>query len=105
MANNVQRLGDTLAKRMKKTADAACTIATELGLIGSNMSLTPDSLQVQIPSGDYMITAGQKLQPGDRVTIAWCGNEPVIIGVASTKTRSVALEVSSDGNGNVTITY
>lgn len=105
MSRNIQRLGDTLSERMIKTANAAVSIETELGTINENMSLTPDSLQVDIPQGDYMIQAGQKLRPGDRVLIAWCGNEPVIAGPASTEEEPIAIRVSSDGNGNVTIEF
>lgn len=105
MSRNIQRLGETLSDRMIKTANAAVSIETELGTINENMSLKPDSLQVDIPQGDYMIQAGQKLRPGDRVLIAWCGNEPVIAGPASTEEAPIAIRVSSDGNGNVTIEF
>lgn len=105
MANNIQRLGETLAARMKKTAKAAVNIVTEYGTINQNMTLTPDSLQVEIPRGDYMITSGQNPQPGQRVTIAWVGNDPVIIGAASTDATPIDVQVTSDGQGNVTITW
>lgn len=55
MSNNIQRLGETLNKRMIKTANAATIVATELGTINQNLSLTPDSLQVAIPEGDYLL--------------------------------------------------
>lgn len=103
MSNNIQRLGNVLSERMIKTAEAAGIIATEMGTINENMTLTPDSLQADIPQGDYLIQAGQNIQPGDRVLIAWCGEDPVIAGPASTEEAPVALQVSSDGNGNVTI--
>ena len=100
MGRNVQRLGDILANRMKKTAGAAVPTAIELGTINSNLSLTTDSLQAAIPQGDYMVGiqlaqstyAGvaegelpanfRPLQAGDRVLVAWCGNEPVVIMIA-----------------------
>ena len=107
MSSNMQRLGDTLASRMKKTSAAAIPTTIELGTIGSNLSLTTDSLPVPIPKGDYMINltlAGdsyrtsseshdsgahshalpavfRSLKGGDRVLVAWCGNEPVVIAV------------------------
>ena len=108
----MQRLGATLAERMKKTSAAAIPTAMELGTIGSNLSLTVDSLPVPIPKGDYMINlmlAGDSyrtssethsrsgedhahsggahshslpgLKSGNRVLVAWCGNEPVIVAV------------------------
>jgi hypothetical protein len=101
---------------MKKTSAAAVPMAMELGTIGSNLSLTLDSIPVPIPKGDYMINlmlAGDSyrtsseshshsgydhshsggahshalpdtfraLKAGDRVLVAWCGNEPVVIAV------------------------
>lgn len=79
--NNIQRLGNTLSGRMKKTAGAAVTVSTELGLINDNMSMTPDSLQADIPQGDYMITQDLEVAAGDRVLVAWCGDEPVVVAV------------------------
>lgn len=101
MSNNMQRLGETLAARMTRTVNAGSQIAVELGTIGAGLSLTTDSLRVPIPKGDYMIALGQSgasyrteeadghthalpgvfraLQAGDRVLVAWCGNEPVVI--------------------------
>lgn len=130
MSSNMQRLGDTLASRMKKTSAAAIPTTIELGTIGSNLSLTTDSLPVPIPKGDYMInlmlagdsyrtssethshsggshshsgtdhshsggshthdggahshelpSAFRSLKGGDRVLVAWCGNEPVVVAV------------------------
>lgn len=105
MSNNIQRLGNTLSDRMIKTANAAAVVYTELGTINANMSLTPDSLQVSIPSGDYMIQAGQKPQSGDRVLIAWCGNDAVVTGPASAQQKPLPITVTSDGEGNVTIIF
>lgn len=108
MSSNMQRLGATLSDRMKKTSAAAIPTTLELGTIGSNLSLTTDSLPVPIPKGDYMInlmlTSGsdrtgteanadgaahshtlpaafRSLKSGDRVMVAWCGNEPVVLAV------------------------
>ena len=108
MNSNMQRLGDTLASRMKKTSAAAIPTTIELGTIGSNLSLTVDSIPTPIPKGDYMISlmltsssyrtgtatdgdgnahshslpaAFRSLKVGDRVLVAWCGNEPVVISV------------------------
>lgn len=124
--NNLERLGNTLDGRMKKTSGAAVPTTIELGKINSNLSLSTDSLQTPIPKGDYMVdirltsssysTSGgehshsggshgghesgtgthshsggahshnmpgvfRKLKSGDRVLVAWCGNEPVVIAI------------------------
>lgn len=100
MSSNIQRLGNTLANRMKKTADAAVPTTLELGSIRDNLSLTTDSLRSLIPRGEYMVNlmltdaavigeeAGNELpgsfrsiKDGDRVLVAWCGNEPVVIAI------------------------
>lgn len=133
MTSNVQRLGEALASRMKKTANAAIPTALELGTIGSNMSLTTDSIKTPIPPNQYLKAIGlshdtyfsynemnssaaaphvheggthpqkggsgyhvhnsdglhdhrlpsvfRNLKPGDRVLVAWCGCEPVIIDI------------------------
>lgn len=56
MSSNVQRLGATLAGRMKKTASAAVPTILELGIINGNMSLTVDSIGTPIPQADYMVS-------------------------------------------------
>lgn len=105
MSKNIQRLGETLVKRMEKTAAAAVKVATEYGTINYNMSLTPDSLNVPIPEGDYLIVKGANPQPGDRVLISWCGNDPVVTGAAGTEADPISVTVTSDGVGNVTISW
>lgn len=52
---NMQKLGKVLSDRMKQTSNAAVPTTIELGIINSNLSLTPDSLQAAIPKGDYMV--------------------------------------------------
>ena len=104
MSRNQEWLGNVLMERMSKTAQDAINVATEMGTINDNMTLTPDSLQADIPQGDYLIQAGQTVRPGDRVLIAWCQEDPVIIGPASEETTPL-ITVTSDGQGNVTIDY
>lgn len=128
--NNMQRLGNVLADRMKNTSAAAVPMTLELGTINGNLSLTTDSIPTPIPKGDYMInlilasdtyntsseshshsggshshsggdhshsggshshdggehshelpSVFRTLKAGDRVLVAWCGNEPVVIAV------------------------
>ena len=112
MSKNMQWLGEVLAGQMKRTSAAAVPTTMELGTINGNLSLTPDSLPVQIPKGDYMVnlmlTGGsyktdsdthshdgggkythshelpgcfRSLKGGDRVLVAWCGNEPVVVAI------------------------
>lgn len=133
MGSNVQRLGEALAGRMKKSAAAAIPTTLELGIINGNLSLTVDSIANPIPQADYMVAlhlthenyysynelnssanaphhhAGgthgghdggngshthddglhdhrvpsvfRRLEPGDRVLVAWIGYEPVIIDI------------------------
>lgn len=101
MPTNIQRLGNTLATRMKMTSSAAVPTTVELGTINSNLSLTTDGLMATIPKGDYMVNlmlAGtfstdysgnedwhshsmRGLRAGDRVLVVWCGNEPVVVAV------------------------
>lgn len=110
MSSNIQRLGNTLAGRMKTTAARAVPTTMELGSITQNLSLVTDSLKSAIPRGEYMVntllaagnyqTSEEKikdddeekhshslpdtfrgLQAGDRVLVAWCGHEPVIVAI------------------------
>ena len=106
MSSNMERLGDIFTSRMKKTSSAAVPTTLELGIINHNLSLTTDGLPVPIPKGDYMVNimltgsatssnthshdGGEEythshtlrsLKSGDRVLVAWCGNEPVVIAV------------------------
>lgn len=124
MSKNMQRLGNTLSNRMKRTASGAVPTTIELGVVNPNLSITTDSLQAAIPKGDYMINlmltgsrrtsseththsggshsqysgsgshthndgehshelpgGFRSLRSGDRVLVAWCGNEPVVIAI------------------------
>lgn len=126
MNSNMQKLGDILTARMKRTAGAAVPTSLELGVINKNLSLTTDGLKVPIPKGDYMVNLAlasgtystsseththsggthgghesgtgshshdggahshrmpadfRALKSGDRVLVAWCGNDPVVIAI------------------------
>ena len=113
MSKNFQRLGATLSNRMKKTANGAVPTTIELGIVNANLSITTDSLPAEIPKGDYMVdlrlTGGlgisggthegheegngthshtlpssfRGLRAGDRILVAWCGNEPVVIAIVT----------------------
>lgn len=79
MSNNIDRLGNVLASRMKKTTKASTQVVAELGYIDSSMALTTDGLQDQIPQGEYMIDKSLTLSSGDRVLVIWCGMEPIVV--------------------------
>ena len=106
MSKNMQRFATVMSNRMKQSSNAAVPTTIELGTVNSNLSITPDSLRVPIPMGDYMVNlqltggrytdyarfedsahrhelpeAFRGLKPNDRILIAWCGNEPVVIAV------------------------
>ena len=132
MGNNIQKLSDVLAGRMKKTANASIPTTLELGTIGAGLCLTTDSIKTPIPPSQYMVSIKlthetyftynelnssaaaphhheggthaqkggsgyhthddglhdhrlpsvfRKLQVGDRVLVAWAGNEPVVIDI------------------------
>lgn len=55
MSTNIERLGDTLSQRMKRSAIAAVPTTLELGIINGNLSLSVDSIGTPIPQGDYMV--------------------------------------------------
>lgn len=55
MSSNMQKLGNTLAKRMQRTASQAVPVTVELGTINGDLSLTTDSLVGNIAPQDYMI--------------------------------------------------
>lgn len=109
MSSNMERLGNVLVDRMKRTSRAAVPMGAELGTINANLSLTPDSLRIPIPKGDYLVsltlTDGtfrtgtetenegvddhshqlpnvfRGLKAGDRVLLVWCGNDPVVVSI------------------------
>lgn len=55
MGKNMQRLGTSLASRMKKTASSAVPVTVEFGTINKNLSLSVDSIKTPIPKGEYMV--------------------------------------------------
>ena len=105
MGRNVERLGNVIMSRMAKTVRDSASVAVEMGAINSDMSLTPDSLQVNIPQGDYLIQTGHDIAPGDQVLIAWVDSEPIVLGTAAEQETPLPVTVTSDGQGNVTITF
>lgn len=85
--NNMDKLGEILARQMKKTVRANRELGMELGKIQSAwrdgrevLDLVSDSLRQTIPQGSYSTLSGVSLYPGDRVVVAWLGYEPVVLG-------------------------
>ena len=110
MPNNIDRLGNAITDKMKKISNAAVPTFLELGKVNSDMSISTDSMPVRIPIGDYMVnitlnsptynTSTQtlsyghthdhrlpnnfrSLQSGDRILVAWCGYQPVVLAIIS----------------------
>lgn len=132
MKSNLQRYGDIIASRAKKTANASVPLFLELGKIESNLYLKVDSVKDPIASDQYLISLSlthenyfsynemnssaaaphhheggthaqrsgsgyhthddglhdhripsvfRRLKPGDRVLVAWCGVQPVIVDI------------------------
>lgn len=107
MGNNMNRLGDILAGQMKRTARANMQTSLELGTINGDMSLTTDGIDGRIGKDDYMVdirltqnsyetgdaacdgeyhkhklpSAFRKLRAGDRVLVAWVGNDPIVVAI------------------------
>lgn len=102
-------LGDVLNNRTNEVSKANDTKPFEFGVINADYSLKTDRYQFNIPKGDYMVaspllgstakiqtstaypeahshtvdvsTLFPKLKPGDRVAVAWYGNEAVVLAV------------------------
>lgn len=102
MTSNIEKLGETLQGRMHTVKKTGSSALLELATITSSLALEPDQSPGPIPKGEYSICRTvsdkvmkkekvvtgsvymediryQKLKDGDRVLIAWCGNEPVVI--------------------------
>ncbi len=76
---NIEKLGMLLNGRMCDLSQAGSPLFLELGTI-KGTSLLADSFQDVIPAGSYMINAGiRKITSGDRVLVAWCGAEPIVV--------------------------
>lgn len=72
------KLARVIAQRMKQEADMPLVV--DFGEIGSGRGLTTNTFSETIPEGDYTVClhAGD-LEPGNRVLVAWVGNEAVVI--------------------------
>jgi len=82
----ISRLTDAIIQTAKGAQDVAP--AFDFGEITSNHELLCNSFPMAIPKSDYLICrslsssgGGSKVKPGDRVLIAWVGNDPVVIDI------------------------
>ena len=83
----LERLGATLTRQIKKTAQANQPPGLDLGRareVWRNdrcvYDLTSDRLRDNIPFGSYSVLNGAALSDGARVLIAWVDNEPIVLG-------------------------
>ena len=67
MSTSIQRLGATLVSQMKRTSNAAVPTTIDLGVVNDDLSITPDSLRIPIPKGDYMVNL---MLTGEKITEA-----------------------------------
>lgn len=52
---NIERFGSMMSNRMKETANAAIPTTVEFAHVNGDMSITPVSLGIPIPKGEYMV--------------------------------------------------
>lgn len=96
MRENMERLAEVFATQMKRTSDSAVPVTLELGTIKEGGYLKIDSIGENIPKADYLVPLHltmsdpeaetvpsplRKLKPGDRVLVAWVGNDAVVVDV------------------------
>lgn len=126
MGSSIKQLGDIIAGRIQKSAQANKGTYLELGIINADLSLKIDGMGGNISPGDYMVdirlthtdyntsetehehsggahsghelgtgththdggkhlhrvpSVFRKLQAGDRVLVAWVGNDPIIVAI------------------------
>lgn len=78
--SGISRLALTLSRRMKQENESDEII--DFGKIQKNMSLVTDAFPVPIAKGEYLVLSHgeERVKPGDRVLVAWVGNEAVVMG-------------------------
>lgn len=52
---NIERFGSLMSNRMKETANEAIPTTAEFAHVNQDMSITPASLGIPIPKGEYMV--------------------------------------------------
>lgn len=110
MGKNIDSLGIQMDARMKDVFNRSFPWTLNLGKITSNGGLKIDSIGNVIPRGSYMVNVNflnteeesvsttnveghyhkvtipsqnKGLSTGDRVLVAWVGNEPIVVAVVT----------------------
>lgn len=79
--NNMEKLAGLMVHQMRSVAGAQQPMLLDRGrIIDRKLTLVTDGLRSNIPRGSYSTLGSMTLYPGDRVVVAWLGNEPVILG-------------------------
>ena len=78
----ISALAAQLDNRMAEHTDR--NLILDFGTINSNRCLVTNTFRVPIDPSDYsvcgrMASGSTKLKKGDRVLVAWAGDEPVVI--------------------------
>lgn len=77
----MEKLGSLLTAEVQKTISANQNPVLEFGSITDDrLTLFPDSLRKSITFDSYTVLNHQYLENGDRVLLAWVGQEPVVLG-------------------------
>lgn len=78
----INRLARVMQARMRAMGERPP--ALDIGEIGGDMSLTTNQFPEQIPRADYLVCRhveeGGGLKPGDRVLVAWAGDDACVVG-------------------------
>lgn len=81
MSRSTDRLVAALTHRMQQTSRAGQPMGLDLGQITDRkLTLTTDRIRSPIPRGSYSTLGPLSLEAGDRVVVAWVGNEPIVLG-------------------------
>lgn len=81
----INKLASVLQGRMHETGRKPQTM--DFGKIQGDMSLLTNQFPKPIPQGDYMVcrqltlAVTGKMKPGDRVLVAWAGDDACVIDV------------------------
>lgn len=79
--NEITALAELLAQQIQRTVQAGRQDILEPGTISMDLYLSVHSLKDRIPPDEYL-RCGHigSFRGGERVLVAWLGNQPVIIG-------------------------
>lgn len=83
----INMLSGLLQGRMKEMSDKPAVL--DFGTINADKSLTTNGFPQPIPKSDYMVCrlAQPTLKPGDRVIVAWVGDDACVIDAVISGSR------------------